>query len=71
MNELQFANQVAEGMKNDNVANIFMNSTEEFRVEMVLAYAASEVRKFDRFVMEYLSKREVRENFQSLVLNIV
>lgn len=70
MNELQLAKHVAIGLQNDKAADIFLNADEAFRVEMVLAYVASEVRKFDQFVCEYLTKKEVREKFQLLVLNI-
>lgn len=70
MTEAQLAKQVVIGLQNDKVADIFINSTEEFRIEMVLAYAASEVRKFEIFMFEYLSKKEVRENFQRLVCSI-
>lgn len=70
MNELQLAKQVAESLKKDKCADAFLNSSEEFRIELALAFASAEVRKFDRFLVEYLTKPAARKEFQNLVLAI-
>jgi hypothetical protein len=70
MNELQLAQQVAQSLKTDKMAEIFLNASPEMMTDIAMAYAASEVKKFESFVCEYLAKKECREQFQSLVLNI-
>lgn len=67
MNELTFAKQVAALLTKDGAANAFINATEEMRVEMALAFAEAETKRFQNFCMMALTNTEARKEIVKLI----
>lgn len=53
---------VAQSIKADKAADVFIN-TPEMQIDLCHAYVASEVRKFDCFVSEWLSNPTFKSEF--------
>ena len=64
---LMFAQSVANSIKQDSMVNTFIDSDENTRTELSLAYAQHATKKFQSFTNTYLVNETARGLFQSAV----
>lgn len=65
------AKQVAQALEHDGVREIFLAMTEEQRIDICLAYAESEVKKFNLFFQHYMTNTKVKETFRGAVFDLI
>jgi hypothetical protein len=69
--EMNFARQMAELMKSDKCDAAYISSSEQDQIEFVLAYAPAVVKKFNRFVNDYMTKNGAKSTFDSMVYELL
>ena len=67
---LCLAQSVVNILQKDDVADILINSDEDFKESTIKAYTVDAVKKYDSFVNTYLTVPEARESFIKLIASV-
>jgi hypothetical protein len=66
---LMFAQSIANGLERDGVDQIYLDTTDSIRTDLLEGYAADSVIKFNNFQAKLMTNKEAKETFCLDVLN--
>jgi hypothetical protein len=71
IDEMMMAKQIVSSIVKDGISEQFLNSTEQFRKEIMLAYFDAEIKKFEKFQTKMMTNPEARKAFIESVFAII
>lgn len=66
---LMFAQSIANGIEKDGIDRIYLEATENSKIDLVEGYAASSVVKFNNFQATLMTNKEAKDLFVLDVFN--
>ena len=61
---MMFVNSMVNSIEQDKMAEHFINGSDDFQSELVKAYAPVVVKKFNQFLITYMTVPEAKFNFE-------